>query len=109
MLKHTLSSKERLLLTMAYKETDYVPCCFMMFHGLRDRFPGDQIRFVEEQLKLGLDTVVEFPEMPMPFHPEVLTRTWIEKNAANELFPLIHKEYDTPAGNLETIVRQTDD
>ena len=28
-----------------------------MFHGLRDRYPGDQIRFIEEQIKLGLDTV----------------------------------------------------
>ena len=92
MLKDTLTSKERLLLTMTYKETDYVPCCFMMYHGLRDRFPNDQIRFVEEQLALGPDTVVDFPEMPVPFHPDVTTTTWVENNVQGELFPLIHKE-----------------
>jgi len=104
-----LTSKERLLLTMEYKETDYIPCCFMMFHGLRDRFPGDQLRFVEEQSALGLDAVVELPELPITFHSDVTDKTWIEKKAPGEIFPLIHKEYDTPAGTLHTVVRQTED
>lgn len=104
-----LTSRERLMLTMEYKETDYVPCCFMMFHGLRDRFPGDQARFVEEQLALGLDAVVELPEMHIAVHPDVTTKTWMEKNVPGEIFPLINKEYYTPAGTMHTVVRQTED
>jgi len=109
MQKNALTSKERLLLTMEHKQTDYVPCCFMMFHGLRDRFPGDQKRFVEEQLALGLDAVVELPELPITFHPEVSTKTWVENNVPGESCPLLHKEYYTPAGTLHTVVRKTDD
>lgn len=104
-----LSSKERLLLTMEHKETDYVPCCFMMFHGLRDRFPGDQARFVEEQLKLGLDAVVELPELTVTFHPDVAAKTWVENNVPGEIYPLLHKEYYTPAGTMHTTVKKTDD
>ena len=104
-----MTSKERLLNTMEYKETDYVPCCFMMFHGLRDRFPGDPIRFVEEQLSLGLDAVVELPELPTSFHQDVKEKTWVEKKAPGEIHPILHKEYDTPAGTLHTSVRKTED
>lgn len=104
-----LTSRERMLLTMEYKPTDYAPCSFMMFHGLRDRFPGDQFRFLEEQAALGLDAVAEYPELPMPFHPDVRAKTWVERNAPGEGYPLLHKEYDTPAGKLTTVVRQTED
>jgi len=104
-----LTSRERMLLTMEYRETDYIPCCFMMFHGLRDRFPNDQKKFVEAQLALGLDAVVELPELPITVHPDVSTRTWLEKNAPGEIFSLIHKEYNTPGGTMHTVVRQTED
>ena len=103
-----MTSRERMLNAMQYRPTDYTPCSFMMFHGLRDKFPGDQIRFIEEQTALGLDAVVELPEFPMTIHPEVTYRNWVEKIPGNK-FPLIHKEYDTPAGKLLTTVRVTED
>lgn len=103
-----MSSRERMLNAMQYKPTDYTPCSFMMFHGLRDRYPGDQIRFIEEQMALGLDTVVELPELDMSIHPEVTWRNWSEQVPANP-YPIIHKEYDTPAGKLVTSVQTTDD
>ncbi len=103
-----LNSRERMLLTMEYKETDYIPCSFMMFHGLRDRFPNNQIKFIEEQIKLGLDTVVEFPEFPIKFHPEVTMKTWKE-NSDKIPYPLLNKEYYTPAGTLKTVVKKTED
>lgn len=109
MAQNAMTSRERMLMTMEYKPTDHVPCSFMMFHGLRDRYPGDQIRFLEEQMALGLDTVAEYPELPMPFHPDVETGTWLERNAAGEAYPLIHKEYMTPAGKIETVVRKSED
>jgi uroporphyrinogen decarboxylase len=104
-----MSSKERMLHAMEHKETDYTPCCFMMFHGLRDRFPGDQVRFIEEQVKMGLDTVVEFPELPLDFHGDVVERTWKQENVPGEIYPVLHKEYYTPAGVLDMSVRKTED
>jgi hypothetical protein len=109
MASKEMTSKERMLLTMEYKPTDYVPCSFMMFHGLRDRFPGDQFRFLEKQMALGLDAVAEYPELPMPFHPDAETKTWVQKDVPGEFFPLINKEYTTPAGSLLTVVKQTED
>ena len=103
-----MSSRERMLNAMQYKPTDHTPCSFMMFHGLRDRYPGDQIRFVEEQVALGLDAVVELPEFAMSIHPEVTWRNWAERLPGNQ-YPLVHKEYDTPAGKLVTTVQTTDD
>jgi len=104
----SLSSKERLLLTMEYKETDYLPCCFMMFHGLRDRKPGDWRAFIDDQLALGLDTIAELPELPFAFHPDVKIREW--KEAVPDCdYPVMNKEYETPAGTLLTRVKQTGD
>lgn len=108
MMNRQMSSRERMLNAMQYKPTDHTPCSFMMFHGLRDRFSGDQIRFAEEQVALGLDAVVELPEFPMSIHPEVTWHNWVEWAPGNP-YPIIHKEYDTPAGKLLTTVQTTDD
>ena len=103
-----LSSKERLLLTMELKETDYLPCSFMMFHGLRDRYPGDWRTFIDNQLALGLDTVAELPELPFSFHPDVKIVEWKEK-ASGTGYPILNKQYETPAGTIHTRVNQTKD
>jgi hypothetical protein len=103
-----MTSRERMLNAMRYEPTDHTPCSFMMFHGLRDRYPGDPLRFVEEQTALGLDAVVELPEFPMSIHPEVTWRNWAEPVPGSP-WPVLHKEYDTPAGKLLTTVRTTDD
>jgi len=104
-----LSSKERLLLTMEYKETDYLPCSFMMFHGLRDSIPDSNWRkFVDAQLELGLDTVVELPELPFATHPEVKIKEWTETVPGVE-YPVMNKIYETPAGTMHTQVKQTSD
>ncbi len=104
-----LTSRERMLLTFEHKKTDYIPCSFMMFHGLRDRYPGDQLRFIEEQQKLGLDAVVELPELPLTFHNDVSEKTWKEVDVPGEQYPLLHKEYCTPAGTLHMSIRKTED
>ena len=108
MEKKKLTSKERLLLTMEYKETDYLPCSFMMFHSLRDRFPGDWRAFLDAQLDLGLDAVAELPELPFAFHPEVKVEEWKE-GPGDGAYPVMHKKYETPAGTIHTEVKQTRD
>ena len=103
-----LTSKERMLLTMEFKETDYLPCSFMMFHGLRDRTPGGWRGFIDAQLALGLDTVAELPELPFAFHPDVRIEEWKEP-ASQYPYPVLHKKYVTPAGEIHTQVKQTDE
>lgn len=117
----SLSSRERMLLALDNAEPDYVPCCFMIFTALREQC-ADEFEFVQRQLELGLDAVVTLPAatphqasehsdmhgLPIRFHRDVLIREWRE-DAPNERYPLLHKEYITPAGKLHTIVRKTDD
>ena len=104
----SLTSKERLLLTMEHKETDYIPCSFMMFHGLRDRYPGDWRAFIEAQLDLGLDAIVELPELPFAFHSDVKITEW-KKDILGEQYPVLYKKYETPAGFMQTEVSKTED
>ena len=100
------NSRERMLAALENRRTDYIPCSFMIFSALRGGCK-DQFEFIEEQLKLGLDTKVELPELPFRFHPKVKTREW--KEAFKEENCLLHKEYTTPAGKLESVVRKTKD
>jgi uroporphyrinogen decarboxylase len=101
-----LSSRERLLLTIEHKETDYLPCSFMMFHGLRDRYPGNWKAFIEAQLDLGLDTVAELPELLFSFHQDVKITEWKENIPGKSV---LYKKYDTPAGFLQTEIEKSDD
>jgi len=80
----------------------------MMFHGLRDRKPGDWRAFIDDQLALGLDAVAELPELPFAFHPDVKIKEWKENLPGIE-YPVMSKEYETPAGTLLTQVKQTND
>jgi len=102
-----MTSKERLLITIENKKPDYVPCCFMIFTALAKKCKH-QFEFIERQLKLGLDVKVELPELPFRFHPEVEIKEWKEINEKeNSIF--LHKEYITPKGILNTVVRKTSD
>ena len=108
MPKQCLTSRDRMLLTMSRRETDYTPCSFMMFHGLRDRYPGDWRAFLDAQSALGLDAVAELPELPFAFHPDVRVTEWKEPAVAGA-YPVLHKQYETPAGIIRTEVRQSGD
>lgn len=78
----------------------------MIFGALRSRC-AHQKEFVERQLELGLDAVVNLPDLPPRFHAEVSVREWKETDAEGAI--LLHKNYTTPAGTLTTVVRQTHD
>ncbi len=99
------SSRERMLAALQNKETNYIPCSFMLFSALADRCK-DRFEFTERQLGLGLDPRVELPELPLRLHPEVRVREWKEK-LKSECF--LHKEYQTPSGKLISVVRKTED
>jgi hypothetical protein len=96
-----------MLTALRCEEPDRIPCCFMIFSALRERCK-DQIEFIERQLEMGLDVRVELPELPFRFHPDVEVRTWKEE-VPDHPYPLLRREYVTPAGTLTAEVWRTPD
>jgi uroporphyrinogen-III decarboxylase len=116
-----LTSRDRLARTLRFEATDYVPCSFMSFTALRRRCQENMYELVKAERAMGLDSFLfiptlsrperpEHPELrglPVRFDPAVTTRE------RREDFPgksgVLHKEYSTPAGKLQTSVRLSDD
>ncbi len=92
----------------------------MMYKGLKNRC-ADYRAFIETQLDLGLDTVVELPPrppvvvndhynlhgLPVSYDPRVRTREWKETKAGEG--DVLVKEYTTPGGSLRVEVQKTSD
>ena len=114
-----MTSKERLLAAISGGRPDHVPCSFMIFRALRNKCK-DIFEFAERQLEMGLDARMDFGIEPAPwyhadlhglplrFHPEVEIREWRE-DRPGERYPVLCKEYVTPAGTLRTEVYRTED
>lgn len=102
-----LSSRERMLAALECREADHVPCCFSAFQSLRQKCT-DQAEFLDRQLKMGLDAAVTVPGIPIHHAPQVRIREWRE-DLPGELYPILHKEYETPAGILCTDVSTSED
>jgi len=121
MTKKVMSSRQRLLAALDRQEPDHVPCSFMMYKGLHSN-SRDYADFIERQINMGLDAFVQLPPrppkvvndhynlhgLPVSYDPRVKIREWIE-HPDDEKWPLLIKEYHTPAGKLRAEVRQTDD
>lgn len=118
------SSRERLQAALSAQKPDHVPCAFMIFAALSRRCT-DWVAFVEAQMQLGLDVVVklpfhaghverrqtecgDLPGFPIRFGPEVRVRDWRE-DPLGERYPILHREYVTPGGRLQTAVVKTED
>ena len=116
-----LSTREKILAAMNREPGWPVPCSFMLFKGLLTK-SSSYLDFLSRQLDLGLEPYAMLPPrppvlendsynlhgMPVHFHPSVQVKEWIE-NRESEVFPVIVKEYHTPAGTLRAEVRQTED
>lgn len=110
-----------MLAAIRRQESDHAPCSFMLFNALKSSC-DDYIQFIEHQLEMGLDTFVEIPPrppvvvndyynlhgLPVSYDGRVEIKEWIER-PADEHWPIMVKEYHTPAGILRTEVRQNDD
>ena len=105
-----MNSKERLLTAIDCGLPDRVPLEFGEFgfvppEHLRWR---DEFERVERWNSLGVDAIlVVFA--PWSMHPEVRVRSWREEPCSREPYPLLHKDYDTPAGVMTQIVRKADE
>ena len=116
-----LTSRERLLAALDGEQPDHVPCSFMIFGALKSRCRS-YAEFVERQVEMGLDAFVELPPrppvvvndhynlhgLPVSYDPQVTIEEWIDRSTGEE-WPVMVKEYRTPAGTLRAEVRQTDD
>ncbi len=115
------TSREVLLDAMSCRHSTRIPCCFMSFRIMRDRC-RDLYEAAQKEMELGLDPMLfvppterrdrkEHPDLrglPVRFHPDVAVHEWIE-SVPEGPYPLLHKRYETPAGSLTTVVKQTGD
>ena len=92
---------------LSCRESDYAPCCFSAFSILRNQC-RDQFEFIERQLEMGLDAAVSISVPPLRHHEDVSIKEWREE-PDGEPYPVLHKEYRTPAGTVHTAVNQSDD
>jgi len=98
-----------MLAAMARQPVDRVPLILKLLGAkLPDhiRFRGEEER-IEKLLAIGIDDTIEL-HVPTRMHPDVKTRVW-QDHPRGEPYPLLHKVYETPKGNLTQIVLRTDD
>jgi len=117
----SLSSRDRLLREIEYQDTDKFPCAFMSFSALRNKNEDDFYKLCQAELDLGLDSFIFLPYiprrarpdhpdlrgLPIDFHPDVKIIELQEEVDGD--FNILYKEYITPAGNLSTSVRISND
>jgi hypothetical protein len=116
-----LSSRERMLRAIRGQETDHIPCCLMSFAILRKRLKDDWYEVARQELAMGLDAMLFIPSapraarldhpdlrgLPVRFHPDVKIHEWREKSQDGSDY--LFKSYATPAGELTTHIRLSDD
>ena len=96
------TSRERMLAAMEYRETDYIPCSFMLFFNMSCR-SGSEREFAEKQLEMGLDAYTHVGHLRHAMHPHAKYSEWVEKKEGTKYFC---RKIDTPAGSLAGRVRQ---
>ena len=116
-----LTSRERMLHAIRRQEVDHPPCAFMSFTAMRGRVQ-DAYELAERELEMGMDSWLFVPTtwrgqrtmhpdlrgLPVRLPAEVRTDFWIERPDGED-FPIMHKVYHTPVGDLSVIVRKTED
>ena len=107
-----MTSRERLVAALNHTEPDHVPFLFNLFELPQEALPahlrhGDEVERAERFVAAGLDDTLG-TSAPWRIHPDVSTRVWKDQ-PAGEPYPLIHKAYQTPKGELMQVVRQSED
>ena len=112
-MRTTMASRERILATIDGQETDHVPFSFEVHPSYLDYDPSianwtNQFERTEFLLSLGLDPMTEVWLPDPSYHPDVQVRQGREENVSGGYVHL-WKEYETPAGTLRQVIRETDD
>ena len=112
-MKVNMTSRERILATVAGQPTDHVPLSMEVHPSYQLYNPEfahwrDQFERTDDLLALGTDPMVEI-WLPEPcFHPDVKVTQWRENGQPDGKARLC-KAYDTPKGTLRQVIRETDD
>jgi len=110
-----MSSRERLLTAMRRQEPDHVPLWNLWRNQDIPFHYHDQVERAEGVLGLGLDdTLLLQPPLNKTEHYDVNRVAGVairvrRQEPAGERYPILIKEYDTPAGMLRQEVRETED
>lgn len=108
-MQQTMSSAERMITTINLTEPDHVPLIFR-FHKPNLPVPiqfTNELDRIDKMLSLGVDDWLRI-DIRRRMHPDVTTEFWVEQ-PEGESYPLLHKVYHTPQGDLMQIVRRTED
>lgn len=117
----TISPREKFMAAVNLEKNVPAPCSFMLYKGLLMNC-RNYIEFLQSQMQMGLEPYAMIPPRPpivmndhynlhgmeVQLDPAVEIKEWVEERAG-ERFPVMVKEYFTPAGRLRAEVRQTDD
>jgi uroporphyrinogen-III decarboxylase len=117
-----LTSRDRMLRTIGHQDVDHIPCSFMSFAILRKRLAEDRYAVAKAEQEMKLDPMLFIPTasrqsridhpdlrgLPLNISTEVKIREWREEDRAGRRSVLC-KEYETPAGKLDTSVRLSED
>jgi uroporphyrinogen-III decarboxylase len=112
-MKTSMTSRERILATVAGQPTDHVPLSMevhpsYLLYDPKVAHWRDQFERTDDLLALGTDPMVEI-WLPDPcFHPEVKVTSWREDNQPDGMARLC-KAYETPKGTLRQVIRETSD
>ena len=110
-MKTTMTSRERILAACAHQTTDHVPLHLEVQQLYYQTEPQvatwrDQYQRTDRILALGADAMIEVWLPDPTFHPDVTVRTWREEH---EDVVMLGKEYETPAGPLLQVIKETSD
>ena len=105
-----MTSRERILAAMRREPVDHLPCAPHFWSS--PEIAGYRWRDEEGRLevltrRLGVDALARV-SVGVRQHPDTRSRVWRE-HPAGEAYPLIHKQIETPSGNLSAVLRETDD
>ena len=112
-MKTTMNSRERILATVVGKPIDHTPLSMEVHPSYLLYDPKvanwkDQFERTEFLLSYGTDPMTEI-WLPDPcFHPDVNVKSGRDEKG-NGQHPYLWKEYETPAGTLRQVIRETED
>ncbi len=103
-----MTSRERMLTAMGGGQPDRVPLFFNLFGFEPPAKYGwsTEAERIGKWGPMGVDHVLSVGG-PGRTHPEATVRAWREEPTADQPYPLLYKEYATPAGILRHAVRLT--
>jgi len=105
-MQREMSSKERTLAAIEHREPDRVPIFFRGVAPLEHLW-RDKHERIDVLLGLGADEKMTIGIAPR-IHPNVVVRDWFDEQT-DPHYRLACREYDTPKGNIRSIVRCTED